>query len=165
MAQTRKRTRTAARVILILKQACFRVRQHETLAQNMAMTLVTGVHKRVTCCSPSKSSAKKKKNRSTSQLHFCSENTPTLIGGDQIHLTLRQLANNTSFANFHTNNNRISKLPKSLITTMATFYGKSEKFKLFEDFFRTSFKNHKQLTEDGRSNYFHSLMTEMQNRH
>ena len=41
---------------------------------------------------------------------------------------------------------------------MPTFDGKSEKFELFEDLFQTSLNNHKQLTEDDRINYFHSLM-------
>ena len=53
---------------------------------------------------------------------------------------------------------RISKLPKSLTTTMPTFDGKSEKFELFEDLFQTSLKIHNQLTEGDRINYFHSLM-------
>ena len=56
--------------------------------------------------------------------------------------------------------NRISKLRKSLTTTMPTFDGKSEKFDLFEDFFQSSFKIHNQLTEEDRINYFHSLMGE-----
>ena len=41
---------------------------------------------------------------------------------------------------------------------MPTFDGKSEKFKLFEDLFQTSLKIHNQLTEEGKINYFHSLM-------
>ena len=41
---------------------------------------------------------------------------------------------------------------------MTTFDGKSEKFELLEDFFQGSLKNHNQLTEDDRINYFHSLM-------
>ena len=53
---------------------------------------------------------------------------------------------------------RISTLPKSLTTTMTTFDGKSDKFKLFEDLFRTSLKNHNQLTQEEKINYFHSLM-------
>ena len=118
---------------------------------------ITGVHEEVTYCSPSTSSGKQKKNRSTSQPQFRSENTPATIEADQILLALQQLANNNS-ANFHNNINRISKLPKSLTTTMPTFDGKSEKFELFEDLFQTSLKIHNQLTEDDRINYFHSLM-------
>ena len=118
----------------------------------------TGVHKEVTYCSPRTSSGKQKKNRSTSQPQFRSENTPTTIEADQILLALQQLANNNSSANFHNNINRISKLPKSLTTTMPTFDGKTEKFELFEDLFQTSLKIHNQLTEDDRINYFHSLM-------
>ena len=117
----------------------------------------TGVHEKVTYCSPSTSSGKQKKNRSTSQPQFRSENIPATIEADQILLALQQLANNNNSANFHNNINRISKLPKSLTTTMPTFDGKIEKFELFEDLFQTSLKNHNQLTEDDRINYFHSL--------
>ena len=109
-------------------------------------------------CSPSTSSGKQKKNRSTSQPQFRSENTPATIEADQILLALQQLANNNNSANFQNNINRISKLPKSLTTTMPTFDGKTEKFELFEDLFQTSLKIHNQLTEDDRINYFHSLM-------
>ena len=41
---------------------------------------------------------------------------------------------------------------------MPTFDGKSKKFELFEDVFQTSLKIHKQLTEEDKINYFHSLM-------
>ena len=119
---------------------------------------MTGVHKEVTYCPPSTSSGKQKKNRSTSQPQFRSENTPATIEADQILLALQQLANNNNSANFHNDINRIFKLPKSLTTTMPTFDGKSEKFELFEDLFQTSLKLHNQLTEDDRINYFHSLM-------
>ena len=118
----------------------------------------TAVHEEVTYCSPSTSSGKQKKNRSTSQPQFRSENTAATIEADQILLALQQLANNNNSANFHNNINRISKLPKSLTTTMPTFDGKTEKFELFEDLFQTSLKIHNQLTEDDRINYFHSLM-------
>ena len=119
---------------------------------------MTGIHEEVTYGSPSTSSGKQKKNRSTSQPQFRSENTPATIEADQILLALQQLANNNNSANFHNNINRISKLPKSLTTTMPTFDGKTEKFELFEDLFQTSLKIHNQLTEDDRINYFHSLM-------
>ena len=119
---------------------------------------LTGVHEEVTYCPPSTSSGKQKKNRSTSQPQLCSENTPATIEADQILLALQQLANNNNSANFQNNINRISKLPKSLTTTMPTFDGTSEKFELFEDLFQTSLKIHNQLTEDDRINYFHSLM-------
>ena len=121
---------------------------------------MTGVHDEVTYCSPSTSSGKQKKNRSTSQPQFRSENTPVTIEAYQILLALQQLANNNNSANFHKNINRISKLPKSLTTTMPTFDGKTEKFELFEDLFQTSLKIHNQLTKDDRINYFHSLMRE-----
>ena len=120
--------------------------------------MVTGVNEGVTYCSPSTSSGKQKKNRSTSQPHFRSESTPATIDADQILLALQQLANSNNSANFLNNINRISKLPKSLTTTMPTFDGKSEKFQLFEDYFQTSLKIHNQLTEDDRINYFHFLM-------
>ena len=119
---------------------------------------MTGVHEEVTYCSPSTSTGKQKKNRSTSQPQFRSENTPATIEADQILLALQQLANNNNSANFHKNINKISKLPKSLTTTMPTFDGKSEKFELFEDLFQTSLRIHNQLSEDDRINYFHSLM-------
>ena len=117
----------------------------------------TGVHEEVTYCPPSTSSGKQKKP-STSQQQFRSENTPATIEADQILLALQQLANNNNSANFHNNINRISKLPKSLTTTMPTFDGKTEKFELFDDLFQTSLKIHNQLTEVDRINYFHSLM-------
>ena len=123
-----------------------------------AHDMVTGVHEEVTYCSPSTSSGKQKKNRSTSQPQFRSESTPATIEANQILLALQQLANNNNSENFHNNINRISKLPKSLTTTMPTFDGKSEKFDLFEDLFQKSLKIHNQLTEEDRVNYFHSLM-------
>ena len=120
--------------------------------------ILTGSHEEVMYCSPSTCSGKQKKNRSTSQPQFRSENTPATIEADQILLALQQLANNNNSANFQKNINRISKLPNSLTTTMPTFDGKSENFKLFEDLFQTSLKIHNQLTEEDRINYFHSLM-------
>ena len=118
--------------------------------------MVTGVHDEVTYCSPSTSSGKPKRNRSTSQPHFRSENTAATVKADQMLLAFQQLANNNKSANFHNNINRFSKLPKSLTTTMPTFGGKSEKFEQFEDLFQTSLKIHSHLTEDDRVNYFHS---------
>ena len=120
--------------------------------------MVTGVHGEVMYCSPSTSSGKQKKNRSTSQPQFRSENTPATIEANQILLTLQQFANNNNSANFQDNIIRISKLPKSLTTTMPTFDGKSENFELLEDLFQMSLKIHIQLTEEDRINYFHSLM-------
>ena len=102
--------------------------------------MLTGVHDEVTYCSPSKSSGKEKKNRSTSQPQFRSENTPATIEADQILLAFEQLANNSNSASFNNNTHQFSKLPRSLTTTMPTFDGKSEKFELFEDFFQTSLK-------------------------
>ena len=131
------------------------VRRKCTQAQDM----VTGVHEEVMYCYPSTSSGKQKKNRSTSQPQFRSENTPATIEADQTLLAIQQLANNNNSANFHNNINRISKMPKPLTTTMPTFDGKSEKFELFEDLsVPNESKIHNQLTEEDRSNYFHSLM-------
>ena len=120
--------------------------------------MLTEAHEEVIYCSPSTSSGKQKKNRSTSQPQFRSENTPSTIEADQILLALQQLANNNNSANLQNNINRISKLPNSLTTTMPTFDAKSEKFELSEDLFQTSLKIHNQLTEADRINYFHSLM-------
>ena len=119
---------------------------------------VTGVHEEVTYSSPSTSSGKLKKNHFTSQPQFRSENTPATIEADQILMALQQLANNNNSAHFHNNINRISKLPKSLTTTMPTFDGKSVKFELFVNLFQTGLKNHNQLTEEERINYFRSFM-------
>ena len=49
---------------------------------------MTGVHEEVNYCSSSTSSGKQKKNRSTSQPQFRSENTPATIEVDQIWLAL-----------------------------------------------------------------------------
>ena len=115
-------------------------------------------HEEIPYCSTSTSTGKQKKARSTSQPQFRSENTPAALEADQILLALQQLATNSNSANFNNNISRISKMPKSLTTTMPTFDGKSEKFKLFEDLFQTSQKIHNQLTEEDKINYFHSLM-------
>ena len=119
---------------------------------------MTGVHEEVTYCPPSTSSGKQKKNRSTCQPQFRSENPPETIETDQILLAIQQLAKNNNSANFHNYINRISKWPKSLTTTIPTFDGKSEKFELFGDLFQMSRKIRNQLTEEDRINYFHSLM-------
>ena len=113
---------------------------------------MTGLHEEVTHCLPGTSSGKQKKNRSTSQPQFRSKDTSATIEADQIFLALQQLANINNSANINNNINRISKLPKSLTTTMPTFDGETEKFELFEDRFQTSLKIHNQLTEDDRIN-------------
>ena len=118
----------------------------------------TAVQEEIPYCSSGISSGNQMKARSTSQPQFRSENTPATIEADQILLALQQLAMNSTSANFNNNITKISKLPKSLTTTMPTFDGKSEKFKLFEDLFQTSLKIHNQLTEEDKINYFHSLM-------
>ena len=120
--------------------------------------VMTATQEEIPDYSPTTSSGKQKKARSTSQPQFRSENTPATFGADQILLALQQLATNSNSANFNNNITRISKLPKSLTTTMPTFDGKSKKFELFDDLFQTSLKIHNQLTEEDKINYFHSLM-------
>ena len=105
--------------------------------------MLTGVQEEIPYCSSGISSGKQKKARSTSQPQYRSENTPATIEADQILLALQQLVKNSNSANFNNNNTKISKLPKSLTTTMPTFDGISEKFELFEDLFQTSLKIHK----------------------
>ena len=120
--------------------------------------MMTATQEEIPYCSPTTSSGKQKKARSTSQHQFRSENTPATIEADQILLALQQLAANSNSANFNNNISRISKLPKSLTTRMPTFDGKSEKIELFEDLFQKNLKIHNQLTEEDKINYFHSLM-------
>ena len=120
--------------------------------------MVTEAQEEITYYSPGTSSGKQKKARSTSQPQFRSENTPATIEADQILLALQQSATNSNSANFNINISRSSNLPKTLTTTMSTFDGKSEKFKVFEDLFQTGLKIHNQLTEEDKINYFHSLM-------
>ena len=126
------------------------------IRQHPHMTMET--QEEIPYCSTSTTSGKQKKASSTSQPQFRSENTPATLEADQILLALRQLATNSNSANFNNNISRISKLPKSLTTTMPTFDRKSEKFELFEDLFQTSLKIHNHLTEEDKINYFHSLM-------
>ena len=122
------------------------------------LDMVTAVQGDIPYCSSGSSSGNQKKARSTSQPQFQSENTPVTIEADQILLTLQQLATNSNSANVNNNSNRFSKLPKSLMTTMPTFDGKSEKFELFEDLFKTSLKIHNHLTEQDKIYYFQILM-------
>ena len=113
---------------------------------------MTMAQEEISRCSPTTSSGKQKKARSTSQPQFRSENTPATIEADQILLALQQLATKSTSANFNYNISRISKLPKSLTTTMPTFDGKSKKFELLEDIFQTSLKIHNQLTQEDKIN-------------
>ena len=87
--------------------------------------MVTGVQEKIPYCSPGTSSGKQKKERSTSQPQFRSENTSTTIEANQILLALQQLATNSNSAIFKNNISRSSKLSKSLKTIMPTFDGKS----------------------------------------
>ena len=120
--------------------------------------MMTATQEEIPYCSPTTSSGKQKKARSTSQPQNCKENNPATSEADQILLALQQLATNSNSVNFNNNISRISKLPKSLTTKMPTFDGKLKKIELFEDLFQTSLKIHNQLTEEDKINYFHSLM-------
>ena len=119
--------------------------------------MTTGIQEETTYCSRGTSSRKQQKVCSTSQTQFRSENTPAIIEADQILLALQQLATNGNSANLNYNINRISKLPKTIRTTMPTIDGKSVKFELFEDLLQTSSKIHNQLTEEDKNSCFHSL--------
>ena len=116
--------------------------------------MVTSVQEEISFCSPGTSSGKQKKARSTSQPQFRNQNTPATIEVDKILLALQYLASNSNSAIFNNNINRISKLPKSLTTTMPTFGGKSEKFELFKDKLQMSFKNHFRLTREDEIIFF-----------
>ena len=120
--------------------------------------MVTGFQEEFPCCSPRTYSGKQMRTRSTSQPHFRSENTPATIEADQILMALQLLASNSTSANVNNNISRISKLAKSLTTTMPTFDGKSEKVELFEDMFQNSLKIHKQLRDDGKINSLQPLI-------
>ena len=97
---------------------------------------MTGVREEMPYCSPGISSGKQKKARSFSQPQFRSENTPATTEADQILLARQQLATNSYSVNFSNNVNKISKLLKSLTTTMPIFDRKSEKIALFKDLSR-----------------------------
>ena len=73
--------------------------------------MVTGVQEEIPYCSPSTSSGKQKKARSTSPPQFRSENSSATIEADQILLALHQLTTNSNFASFNNNINRLSELP------------------------------------------------------
>ena len=120
--------------------------------------MMTATRKEIPYCSPTTSSGKQKKARSTSQPQFRIENIPATIEADQTFLALQQLATNCNSASSNNNISRISKLSNSLTTTMPTFDGKSEKFELFEDLFQTSLKIHNQLKQEDKINYVHSLI-------
>ena len=58
---------------------------------------MTGVHEEVTYCPPRTSSGKQKKNHSTSQPQFRSENTPATIEADQSLLAVQHLTKKQQF--------------------------------------------------------------------
>ena len=65
--------------------------------------MMTGTQEEIPYCSPTTSSGKQKKARSTSQPQFRSENTHATIEADQILMALQQLATNSNSANFNNN--------------------------------------------------------------
>ena len=80
--------------------------------------------------------------------HTCSHwSRPDFVGR-------QQLESKINFANFNNNIKRVSKLPKSLTTTMPIFDGKSKNFELLENLFQTNLKNRNQFTEENKINYF-----------
>ena len=91
------------------------------------------------------------------QLQDRCENRAGTIEADEYLLAPQQLASNSKSSNFNSNINRTQKLPKSFTTTVPTIDGISQRFELFGDFFQKGLKNHQQLTEDDKTNYFHSL--------
>ena len=101
----------------------FRSQTTQNSGPEIGHDIVTGVHEGVIYCSPSTSSGKLKKNRSTSQPQFSSENIHATMETDQILLALQQLANNNNSTKFHNNTTKSPKHPKLLSTTMPTFDG------------------------------------------
>ena len=75
---------------------------------------MTATQEELPYCSPTTSSGKQKKARSTSQTQFRSENTPATFEAGQILLALQQLATNSNSANFNNKISRSSKLPKCI---------------------------------------------------
>ena len=120
--------------------------------------MMTGVQEKIPYCCLELRQENKRRRKATGQPQFRSENTPSTIEADQILLALQQLATNSNSGNVINNINRVSKLSKSLTTTMPTFDGTSEKIELFEDVFQTGLKIHNQLTEKDKRYYFQSLM-------
>ena len=116
--------------------------------------MVTRFREGIPSCTPATSSFKQKKAHSTSQPEFPSEDTTATNEANQNFLAFHHLASNSNSANFNNNVNRISKPSEPFTTSMPLFDGKSEKFELFEDLFRTSLKIHNQLTEEDRIHYF-----------
>ena len=72
--------------------------------------MLTGVHDEVTYCSPSTSSGKQKKNPSTNQPQFCSENTTPL-----------QRSNQTKFC-WPFSSWQITTLPQTFVITSTVFW-------------------------------------------
>ena len=125
---------------------------------NETSHMVKRVQGEIPNCSLGTFSGKQKKARCTSQPQVRSDNTPAKIEADQILLALQQLASNSNSVNFNNNINTMTKLPKSVTTTMPIFDGRSEKIELFENMFQTSINNHHQPMEENRIHYLHSLM-------
>ena len=83
--------------------------------------MVTEIQEDFPYCTFGTSSGNQKKACSTSQPLFRIENTPATIEADPILLVFPPLASNSNSANINNNINKITKLPKSLTTTMPTF--------------------------------------------
>ena len=75
MAQTGEQLRLIPRVIFIVKGLLPNQTKRNS-GPDVGHHMVTGVHGEVTHWSPNTSSGKQKRNRSTSQMQFRSENTP-----------------------------------------------------------------------------------------
>ena len=122
--------------------------------------MVRVVHEEVAYCSSSTSSGKQKKNRSTSQLQFRTENTFAKNKPDQFLLDLQQLANINTSANFHKKSTEIPTCQSHSPQRRQRLTGKLRSLSCLKFFFQTSLKIHNQLTEDDKINYFLSLMKE-----
>ena len=62
---------------------------------NETSHVVTGVQEKIPYYYPGTFSTEQKKARSITQPHFCSENTPATIEGDQILLALQKMTKNS----------------------------------------------------------------------
>ena len=119
---------------------------------------MTGAPEESTYCSRWRSSGRQRKTCSASQSHFGSKNSPETTEADQYSLAFQQLGNKSNSRIFGDNIYRSSNLMESSTTRMPTFERKLEKFALFEDLFQASLIIQNHLTEEGRINYFDSLM-------
>ena len=95
--------------------------------------MMTGFHEGIPYCLSRSSSGKQQMRRIPQVNHSFKLKTPLVsIEVDLILMDFQQLMSNSNSAYFNSNIFRVSKLSKSLTTTMPIFDGKSEKFELFE---------------------------------